>query len=572
MKNNTLNSFRKVLPLATSLCLLLLTSGCFDTKEDYTINPDGSGKVVHECSFQSLDLSGQNPEADEALRNAVREVLDKSEGVEAWRDVRFKTLDDGRLFFRGTAYFKDLSKLVIQNQQMLKFGWKRTADGGGNLDLRTNDSEPVASHNLPEGGTVSITSPAKQSRTSTNALSPEELAKKIKQDRVQFQQAKPMLAGFLGTMKQTAVFHLPGKVASSSNFAKDASGALTLTFDGAKFLEVMEKLVNDDEWCRKHAGTGFEDAQSAPSMDDEMCQMIFGEKAPVRAVVAAGQTPLFDYAAEAAAARKDYAKVQKELKIGGNASGLAGAAASPSQGGALKTVRVAGVRLITESDMKSNLRPFNYDTGYTLAVRVEFSGSVLSVGDGTAVETALADDGSSLLPDKEFDRQISFPQLSTDKTAAMLEVKLKTPGSGVKGLKELSGRVGYNVITGEAKEVDLGFDELKAGAVGTELSAKIMSIQDGWKKDGSKMINVQFNASPDAIKSLSLLVDGAKEPLQKSMTSFGGKSCTLGYQYKQAFPPKARLVAEVYDKLQTFEAPFKLENLTLLGASVNGQK
>ena len=101
--------FRKI-TLSAGLGLLLVTSGCFDTTEDFTINPDGSGKVVHECTFQPVNLNlGNNDNQDPGvvLTNAIREVLENSKGVEAWRDVSFKTLDDGRTYFKGTAYFKD---------------------------------------------------------------------------------------------------------------------------------------------------------------------------------------------------------------------------------------------------------------------------------------------------------------------------------------------------------------------------------------------------------------------------------------------------------------------------------
>ena len=38
------------------------------------------------------------------------------------------------------------------------------------------------------------------------------------------------------------------------------------------------------------------------------------------------------------------------------------------------------------------------------------------------------------------------------------------------------------------------------------------------------------------------------------------------------FPANSQLVAEVYDKMQTFEAPFKLENISLLGSSLDAGK
>ena len=249
------------------------------------------------------------------------------------------------------------------------------------------------------------------------------------------------------------------------------------------------------------------------------------------------------------------------METGGAAVPVAPAA----QGGELKQVKVVGVRLVMQSDEKRRLRPFNYDAGYSVALLVEFPGSVLSVTDGTAVESAIADDGTSLLPASEWKRKINSPKVSTDKTGAILEFELKAPGSGVRGLKELSGRVEYLVSSG-VKEVDLGFEDLKAGATGNVMDARISAIKEGWQKDGSQMMDLRLNAKPEAIKSLSLVVDGVKTPLEQNGWGGGGNHYTITYASKQAFPEKGRLVAEMYDKLQAFQAPFKLENVTLLGA------
>jgi hypothetical protein len=559
-----MNSIAKKIALSVSLGLLLLTSGCFDTKEDYTLNPDGSGKVVHECTFQAVNLNADNENEDsgKALTNAVREVLKQSKGVEAWRNVTFKTLDDGRLYFRGTAYFKNLSQLDVQNQTMLDLAWTKTADGNALITLRTNKSGSETS----EG--ISIR-PNKKSPPKN--MTPEQLDKYIKQQRGKFQQSKPMIAGFFGTMKHAIVLHLPGKVVSHSNFTNDANGNLAILFSGAKMLEVMEKLVNDDAWCRAHSGTGFDDMQEKPVMDAEMNQYIFGEKAPVQAVIAPGTAPLFDYAAEVAAAKKEYAPLAKALAVGASATDDAPEVLAAPANGGVKSVKVVGVRLVTESDDKRNLRPFNYDAGYEVSLLVEFPGAVQTVTDKTAIEVATADDGTSLLPESEWDRKVHFPNLAKDKTAAILEFKLNLPGKSVNGLKELSGHLQYRVSSG-TKELDLGLSGLTAGATGTNLDARIESIKEGWQKNGSQMMALHLNTNPDGLKAMNLVVDGTKTELRQNGYGGGMNSYNFTYECKTNFPANGRLVAVVYDKVQTFEAPFKLENITLLGASLNAGK
>ena len=560
-----MNSIAKKITLSAGLGLLLLTGGCFDTKEDFTLNPDGSGKVVHECTFQAMNFNAGNENEDpgKALTNAVRQVLEQAHGVEAWRDVTFKTLDDGRIYFRGTAYFKDLSKLDIPNQTMLKFDWKKSADGGDLLTLRTNEETQAG------GVKMTLKKPAK----SAKILTPEEQAKKIKLERGQFQQAMPMLSGIMGNMKHAVMFHLPGKVVSSANFTNDAAGNLAITFDGAKMLAVMQKLVNDDAWCQSHGGTGFDDMQQKPALDADMNQFVFGEKAPVSATVAVATKPLFDYAAEVAAAQAEYAQTKKALRVGSSSSSSDDAeevTAAPATGG-MKSVKVAGVRLVTGADNTRDLRPLNYfQNEYTVSLLVEFPGAVQSVTDATVLEVATADDGTSLLPDSDWDRKAHFPNLAKDKTAATMEFRLTLPGSGVKGLKELSGKVQYRVAGG-TKEIDLGLDGLKEGATGTNLDAEIKSIKAGWQKNGSQEMSLHLKTNPDGLKSVSLVADGTKTVLSQRGYGGGNGAYDFNYECKTNFPANGRIVVEVFDKVQTFEASFKLENLTLLGTSTDGK-
>jgi hypothetical protein len=166
---------------------------------------------------------------------------------------------------------------------------------------------------------------------------------------------------------------------------------------------------------------------------------------------------------------------------------------------------------------------------------------------------------------------VHFPSLAKDKTAAILEFKLNLPGSNVKGLKELSGHVQYQVASG-TKEVDLGLSALKADATGTKLGAQITSISAGAGGDGSQEIVLHLNINPDGLKSLSLVVDGNKTELHQNGYGGGNDSYDFTYESKQALPANGRLVAEVYEKMEMFEAPFKLENLTLLGASAAAGK
>ncbi len=548
VKTTTLARF---LTVTVGVCALTLLTGCFETKEEFTLNPDGSGKVTHECSFQEINLGGDNEPTEEKLKESIGKVLTESKGVEAWRDVSYKRLDDGRLYFKGTAYFTNLNALDIPNQTMLEFDWKR-AGSEALLTLRTNKSDKQ------EGFKV------EKKAVDWSKLTPEERTKKLKEERAKFQQAKMMMSAFMGSMKHDVVFHLPGKVAESSNFTKDASGALGLRFEGAKLLAAMDKLINDDAWAQKNLDSF--DGTEKPMMDAELNALVFGSKAPVQAKISGGQ-PLFNYATEVAAAKKETESIRKKLGVGSAVVTIA----PPAQGGALKGVKVVGVRLVADLGRKDkDFRPFNDDPGYTIVLQVDFPGSILAVTDNSSFETAVADDGMSLLPSSEWKRKIHWPKLSSDKASALLEAELSLPAPGVKGLKEISGRLEYQVASA-TKEVDLGFTELKENTKGTELGAQIKSIKDGWNKDGSQMLELKLNLKKESLKAVRLVVDGVKTELRQNGYGGGGNTYTFTYESKTAYPANGKLVAEVYDQMQLFETTFKLENISLLGVPVSGR-
>lgn len=516
----------------------LLLSACYETKQEFTLNPDGSGKVRHECSFQKVSFSNENDTSEEALQAAIAKVISDSTGVDAWRDVSFKRLDDGRIWFQGTAYFRNLAELKIPNQSMLKFAWKNQGGGKAELSLTLKKSDTP------------------KPKTQAADLPPEEQAEKLKAERAKFQQSKPMLSAILGSLKQSATFHLPGRIDTSSNFKLNPEGSLSLAFDGSKMLEGLDKLMADDAWLAKN---GF-DMQGSPSLDNELSGLLFGEKTPVKATVSGVNAPLFNYAAEVADAKKESAKLQKQLGVV--------SIAPPATGEPLKSIKVVGIRMVSPVDKKLDVRPFNQDAGYTLSLLAEFPGSVLDVTDKSTLAAAIANDGTSLLKgERDWDRRLGFPKLSADKASVLFDVELKLPPAAATELKELSGTLQYRVA-GSAKEIDLGLNSLKAGTKGTQLGASIEEIKEGWQKDGSQDMELKLKLKPDDLKSAMLVIDGVKTELNRKGYSSSGGITTFTFSSKTAFPEKGSIVVEIHDQVQTFDAPFKIENLSLLGTPV----
>ena len=114
---NSLIEQRKARPGALRVVVLAVVcvflSGCFDTKQDITLNPDGTGKMVIESVFAqtpALFKGTSQASPQEGVTNFIHKLIEEAGGVDAWRDISFHQRDDGKAFFRGTAYFADLSK------------------------------------------------------------------------------------------------------------------------------------------------------------------------------------------------------------------------------------------------------------------------------------------------------------------------------------------------------------------------------------------------------------------------------------------------------------------------------
>jgi hypothetical protein len=542
-------TMKKFIPCTLACLSLLFLTGCFDTKEDFTINPDGSGKVTIESVFApfQLDMGDDDKKTpDQKLQSAIKDVLDNAKGVAAWRDVSYKQEDDGRVWFKGTAYFADLSQVEFQNLAAMNFTLQKT-NGGLVLETQMNKKDDQTKKPAPA------------------KLSDAEMTAKIKESRASYQSSRPMMIGILGAMHQAAVFHLPGAASGVSNFKATPAGDLQISFDGTNMMAAMDALTASDDWWRKQLAAGDNVMQDGVSMDDELNEKLFGQKAPVRAVIAGGGAAKFDYATELAAAKTEFAVLQK--KLGADSDSDTTELAPPAQGGEFKSLKIGGVRWIFETDDNNDVRPFNETAGYSLSVVGEFSGSVTEVSDGK-VETALALDGSDLLPEDEWNRKINFPRLSKDRTKVVFEINLRPPGPGATGFKEISGTLGYSVAAGTTN-VDLGIPEIKAGATGTELGASVVSIKPGFGNNGGQDIELKLHLEPAELISLAAVgADGQETALERRGYFGGNNQYSITFNAKTEIPASSRLVAKMYSQVKQFEVPFKLSNINLSGQPV----
>ena len=311
--------FLTLLAFVVAVCAIAI-AGCVETKDEFTVNPDGSGKIVHELTFPSMDLgpgsemgsegasfdiTGGEPSGPQAqLKKSVKEILSQSSGVDTWKDVSYKMTDDGRSYFKGTAYFPNINNLSLHNAGFssdMKLNFTRDISGEITIELKSEEQ-------AEEGKAV---------KPPTTELSEAELDEDVKDAKLRYNQTKPMMQDILSGLKSETILHLPADIKEISNFEKVNARTVRIAFEGSKMIEVMDKMMQDEAWLKEQIRAGKDPLRDGPESGLAMNEMLFGEKAPVRIVVAQGAQQLFDYDAEVTAARANYENMLKELGLKG---------------------------------------------------------------------------------------------------------------------------------------------------------------------------------------------------------------------------------------------------------------
>jgi hypothetical protein len=567
--------------------------GCIETKDEFTVNPDGSGKVTHELTlpamnleagFQTMgggapgemgggkppsDMGGSKPSDPQAeLKKSVREILSKSAGVDAWKDVSYKVTDDGRMYFKGTAYFPDINGLSIRSpnisSDMMRLSFTR--NGLGEITIEIKGQEQPGAANAPQ---TALPAPA---------VPEEKLGELIQQAKVQYQQSRAMIQGVFSGLKVETILHLPGQIKEVSNFERIDDSTVRLAFDGAKTLRIVDRIMQDDDWLREQIRTGKDPMSSGPESDLMLNEMLFGQRAPIRVVVAGTAKPLFDYSTEAAAAKTNYTSMLGELGLGGVVSpGTPEVEKPPSEAiiteitppappeeeTGMKVV-VGGVRLVRLSDFVRGIMPLGQSNGYTLSLIAELPAPVVKVSGGK-IEKAMTDTGKELLPKDQWSRKIRFPTLAGDGKTVVFDVELLLPDEGARGLEEVSGTLEY-LTAGGSREADLGAIAFEVGAKGDAYGAVVSSIEaDPWQNNAT-MLGLRLDLPAEAIKSVEFYADsGAKLDIsQRGSASIGGTT-TLKFSIKDQLPKSARVVLNVFDELKKDQIPFRIRNISLTG-------
>jgi hypothetical protein len=303
---------KRIVRLAVAAGFLVLMSGCVEMTQTVTLNPNGSGKVEYDVlapadlslGFLNLKIKDRTP--DGLKQEAVQKFLTGTKGVTAWKDVTVRWAPDGRLHFRGTAYFDRLED--IETSPEGGTGGGAPALPLGSFRARLEDGELL---------TITIKNSADPKPNADNPMPPDpvkgtaaEWDDFVLRQRINYQKVRPIMVLLLTDVKIKTVFRLPGEVKESQGFKRDGTRVVSHLLDGNDLLAFMKKANAQDvaHWKKLvQAGVNVQQTMGLPPefVEPRMTVHQLGK----------GQ---FDYAREVAEARENYFRLREQFKLDPN--------------------------------------------------------------------------------------------------------------------------------------------------------------------------------------------------------------------------------------------------------------
>ena len=275
--------------MAAVLAACGLAAGCFEGKADLTFNPDGTGKMVGEITFpmeppwappQKVGDDLKTPE--EQMKAVVLNIVKKSSGIDAWKDVSFEQVPGSRVHFKGTAYFKEASKVKFFPDARPRVGYGGEGPDA-NMLILTRAVEKV------------------EEKIRYKAMTADEATKAMKDARDTYRKLRPGFEDQLKTLKFDVTCYVPGVIGEVHGF-KTQDNALVASVDGHRILHAIDALLDDNAFLKQYLVEGG--TISATWASGEIRQRLYVNKGEVWAKVGEPLRPQFDYKTESEAAKK----------------------------------------------------------------------------------------------------------------------------------------------------------------------------------------------------------------------------------------------------------------------------
>jgi hypothetical protein len=304
------------------VCACILTSCMSMQSKSYVIlNPDMSGKCTYEIKM-GKDMAGiltmpkedmysglggytgkSAKKSNQDVALALASKLLSSGTIDAWKDVQFGYLKKDTVFFKGTAYFKDITKMAVS---MFDSAMKVYKNSDGNMVLEMIDSKK-------KKDTALSWTNHKYDSVYSNAYKSMGLS-----DLMHY-----YMVSMVRGLDISSTYQLPGKIISSSNFVRKKDNAVSISVTGNDIIKLLDTMASTDDigsnmYSSYFTGMGIPGSQGNNGMGADnygYLKMLYGEDKPVQVVFKNESKPVFDYVKEVVDAKKDYALFRKNSGI-----------------------------------------------------------------------------------------------------------------------------------------------------------------------------------------------------------------------------------------------------------------
>lgn len=309
---------------STFLGLGMLLTSCMSmqSKSVVLLNPDMTGKCTYNIEmgkdmagiltdpkstmFSDFGGNAQQPDkkqGDVAL--ALASKLLSAGNVEAWKDVQFGYLAKDTVFFRGTAYFKNINQLNVSMFDSAITMYKN-ADGDMVLEVKRKKTEKDTAMQWVNHSYDSVTSTYFVNQYKNSGIS----------DMMHY-----YMAAMVKGLDISTLYQLPGKIVSCSNFKRTGERSVSLSLTGNDVIRLLDSMSSGngnmaglyDKYMPGMGGLGGD--QPSDDKDYEAYKILYGEAKPIQVVFKSNGKKAFDYDKEVAEAKTYYAAFRKTSGI-----------------------------------------------------------------------------------------------------------------------------------------------------------------------------------------------------------------------------------------------------------------
>jgi len=266
---------------------LIFFAGCINGQAVVSLNPNGSGKIAFEGLYDPCSLE-EGADVSQTFRGFIEDIkntLLKSEGIDAWKDVDWRVLGNGKFYFKAQAYFKSINNVSIYLGNMkgnLKAFYQRNEKQQCLLEL-------------------------KSLKTEVNDISAEAQRRHSALRYELFCQAAEKI---LNKLRVSIILYLPADIEKFEGFNEIDQRTVQYLIDGKRMLYLLESIRQQSQYELverwKYNRVEF--------LNNELLPMRLDSWEPLKVYFADSNEYLFDYEKEKTNAQKEYLHIMERLE------------------------------------------------------------------------------------------------------------------------------------------------------------------------------------------------------------------------------------------------------------------